>query len=122
MNQQQRKYTLDRLCTINGQKQNSIKLEFRRFSVQFGRKEQLEALRSGNFKVVDNLNGYGLESYLEFPEEGNLSKVWGSKRQEMDGLLKKLSIAHVKAQDSIMLGGNDEVLGAIRDFEALEIK
>lgn len=117
MNQQQRKYLLNRIEELTKEKINNERKKYTKEGVRLDSKGIVEALKAGRFEVYDSPPAYstGIRSYIRFTEE---------VEQEFDQEGFKVAEESIKAKslnlkDEIMIGDSEKALQLLREFENL---
>ncbi len=117
MNQQQRKYALERVTNITNEIVSKIRQKYTEPSIRLTFKEKLNALRDGEFEVTNNTYSYpdNISTYLIFTAEkdGNYDKELADS--EIFSILKEASVI----KDQIMLGEEEEALRLLTAFAKL---
>lgn len=121
MNQQQRKYALERVGIITRQKMEEARVKYTTPEVSLSVEERKTALREGRFKIKDEIPPYpryrDLSHWIEFVDERDAYVDQGA----LDQSCKMIRNEGNRIKDEIMLGDSEEALKAIKSLENLTV-
>lgn len=118
MNQTQIKYIKQRAESIYTKHRNNLSDQFTQKAVTLTSAEVVEALRAGNFAIVDHAENirstaYNIREFIVFPTECH--RIVDDK-----GLVKpltELKIKYEQLMDELILGDNEQALALLKAFE-----
>lgn len=111
MNQQERKYAIERVTSITNAKIKSITDTYTIPAVRFTTEEKVAKIQKGEYTLSANPSRYGLDGAFDFGEKGAYLSDEGKELQQ------KVFNASSKLKDEIMLGDSKVALELIRGFE-----
>ncbi len=114
MNTQQRKYAIERINSLIAQKKETIRARHSVAGTSFGADEMREALRKGEFTVIEGYFGRRTDLFQVVKFTGEKPDVFNEKAYDAE--IAAMHSEATKIKDQLMLGDSKQALEAIEKF------